>query len=182
MNNKPDIDFYYTVIPTKLTEARRLKLHTEGWGLLTDYNLESVKICRYKGRVSSTATIRISDRSGQVTCVAKGPCIGLLFGLTAKEWEEVANMCNNKDQIFYRYFKSGINKSFSCEQKIFYNFCMTNQKNDVLVAKYRRSVNMRNKFKSDAFLDIVELKKCDNNLLDLYLNYLRANSDKLTVI
>lgn len=178
MNQKQvDYSSYQSVVSLKLTEARRIKLNTKGWGLLTEYYLESVKISNFKGRVTSCATLRISDRSGQVTCAIKGPQIGLLFGLTKSQWTEVENMCNYQGQLFYRYFKNGINKSYSMEQKIFYNFCMTSQKHDVLVANYRRSVNTRNKFKSDAFLDILELRKCDTNLLDLYVSHLRNNSE-----
>lgn len=174
MNKKQANDnFYNSVVPSKLTEAKRIKLHTEGWGLLTDYSLESVKISNYRGRVSSSATIRITDRSGEVTCVVKGPAVGLLFGLTLKEWKDVESMCNHSDQLFYRYFKNGINRGYSAEQIMFYNFCMTNQKHNVLVAKYCRRVNTRTKFQSDAFLDILELKMCDNYLLDLYISHLR---------
>ena len=172
-----DNDFYHSVVSLKLTETRRLKLDARGWGLLAEYYLESVKISNYKGKITSCATIRISDRSGQVTCTIKGAQIGLLFGLTTTEWTEVENMCNYEEQLFYRYFKNGINKTYSTEQKLFYNFCMTSQKHNVLIAKYRRGVNMRNKFKSDSFLEILELKNCDNNLLDLYISQLRNNSE-----
>ncbi|KAJ8725580.1 hypothetical protein PYW08_003763 [Mythimna loreyi] len=179
MNQKQvDNGFYHSAVCLKLTEARQIKLHSKGWGLLTEYYLESVKISNWKGKVTSCATIRISDRSGQVTCAVRGPHIGLLFGLTKSQWTEVENMCNYDQQLFYRYFKNGINKSYSTEQKIFYNFCMTSQKHDVLVAKYQRCPNMRNKFKSDAFLDILELRKCDSNVLDLYISQLRFSSEK----
>lgn len=178
MNQKKvDSHFYHTVVSLKLTEVQQLKLDAKRWGLLTEYYLESVKISNFKGKVISCATIRISDRSGQVTCTIKGPQIGLLFGLTTTEWTEVENMCNYEGQLFYRYFKNGINKSYSIEQKLFYNFCMTSQKHNVLIAKYRRGVNMRNKFKSDSFLEILELRNCDNNLLDLYISQLRNNSE-----
>ncbi|KAF9802361.1 hypothetical protein SFRURICE_009043 [Spodoptera frugiperda] len=177
MNKKGIVDqFYNNVVPLKLTETHHLKRNTEGWGLLTEYSLDSVKINNYKGRVLSCATIRITDRSGQVTCLVKGPDTGLLFGLTATEWKDVESMCSYGDQLFYRYFKNGASKSCSYEQKLFYNFCMTNQKNDVLVAKYRRGVNTRNKFNSDSFLDILELRKCDTSLLDLYVNQLKNSS------
>ncbi|CAD0196738.1 unnamed protein product [Chrysodeixis includens] len=167
---KPGEHFFNTVTPIKLTEARRVKLHSEGWGILTDYYLDSVKVTNAKGRITSAATLRISDRSGQVTCVVRGQTVGLLFGLNLEEWQVVENMCNRGDQLFYRYFKNGVNRNFSIEHKVFYNLCMTSQTNDPLIARYRRSVNTRNKYKSDAFLDILELRHCDNNLLDLYVD------------
>lgn len=174
---KPGEYFYNTVAPIKLTEARRVKLHSEGWGILTDYYLESVKVTNTKGRITSAATLRVSDRSGQVTCVVRGRTVGLLFGITPEEWQEVENMCNRRDQLFYRYFKNGVNWNYPIEHRIFYNLCISRQRNDPIVAKYRRSINTRNKFKSDAFLDILELRNCDNNLLDLYINQLRVNAD-----
>lgn len=171
--NKLNNKFFENVAPIKLTEGTRLKLHTDGWGLLTEYELESVKITSTKGNVHSCATIRISDRSGQVTCAVRGPSVGLLFGLSPREWSNVEKLCKPDQQLFYRYFKKGLNTNFRFEQRLFYNFCMCNQKTDVLLAIFRRCVNMRNKDRDDAFLDIIELKKCNNNLLDLYIIYLR---------
>lgn len=175
MNKKDSVNFYYNNSPIKITEARKLKLHSESWGLLTEYNLESVKVTNTKGTLTSTTALRVTDRSGQVTCIIKGPCTGLLFGLSSEEWIEVEGMCSCRDQLFYRYFKNGINNSFSVEQRLFYNFCRTTQKHDVLVIKFRRCVNTRNKFKSDALLEVLEMKKCDNTLLDLYVEQLRCN-------
>lgn len=175
--NKFDSKFFENVSPLKLTEGRRMKLHTESWGLLTEYELESVKITSAKGNVHSCATIRISDRSGQVTCAVRGPTVGLLFGLSPQEWSDVEKLCKPDQQLFYRYFNKGLNTNFRYEQRLFYNFCMCNKKSDVLVAVFRRCVNMRNKDRGDAFLEIIELKKCNNNLLDLYIIYLRENCD-----
>lgn len=166
--------FYVTTAPIRLTEGRRLKLHSKGWGLLTDYFLESVKVNHQKkGKVSSVATLRIGDRSGQITCVVRGPLIGLLFGLSKEEWMEVEKLCSYKNQLFYRYFKKGLDKSLPYEQKLFYNFCAMNKKNEVLVAKFYRCVNLRNKYKNEAFLDIEELEKCDVLLMDLYITELK---------
>lgn len=176
MNKNKINSFYNNNAPIKLTEGRKLKLHAECWGLLTEYYLESVKITNLRGILISTATLRITDRSGQVTCIIKGPSIGLLFGLTATEWVEVEKMCGSRDQLFYRYFKNGLNKNFSIEQKLFYNFCMSCQKHNVLVAKFKRCVNTRNKFKSDALLEILELKPCDTSLLDLFVDQLKIKS------
>lgn len=167
--------FFENVTPIKLTEGRGVKLHTESWGLLTEYELESVKITSMKGNVHSSATIRITDRSGQVTCVVRGPSVGLLFGLSPQEWSDVEKLCKPDQQLFYRYFTKGLNTNFQYEERLFYNFCMCNQKAEVLVAIFRRCVNMRNKDRSDAFLDIIELKKCDSSLLDLYVHCLRQN-------
>lgn len=167
--------FFENVPPIKLTEGRRVKIHTASWGLLTEYELESVKITSTKGDVNSCATMRISDTSGQVTCAVRGPSVGLLFGLSPQEWSDVEKLCKPEHQLFYRYFKKGLNTNFRYEQRLFYNFCMCNKKTDVLVAIFRRCLNMRNKDKGDAFLDIIELRKCNNNLLDSYINYLKKN-------
>lgn len=174
-NDKFNNKFFENVAPIKLTEGRRVKLHTESWGLLTEYELESVKITSTKGDVRSCATMRISDRSGQVTCAVRGPSVGLLFGLSPQEWVDVEKLCKPDQQLFYRYFKKGLNENFRYEQRLFYNFCMCNKNSDVLVAVFRRCVNMRNKDRGDAFLDIIELKKIDSNLLDLYIMYLREH-------
>lgn len=171
--NKFDTKFFENVAPIKLTEGRQMTLHTESWGLLTEYELESVKITSTKGKVHSCATIRISDRSGQVTCAVRGPSVGLLFDLSPEEWSDVEKLCKPDQQLFYRYFNKGLNTNFRYEQRLFYNFCMCNKSSDVLVAVFRRCVNMRNKDRGDAFLDIIELKKCNNNLLDLYIIYLK---------
>lgn len=167
-----DDSFYRNNAPIKITESRKLKLHAECWGLLTEYYLESVKISNWKGKITSTATLRITDRAGQVTCVLKGPSIGLLFGVTTEDWIEIQNMCNSREQLFYRFFKNGINKSFCIEQQFFYNFCLTNQKHEVLACRFRRCPNIRNKFKNDALLEVLQLKKCENSLLDLYIDNL----------
>lgn len=174
-NNKFNNIFFENVAPVKLTEGRRVKFHTENWGLLTEYELESVKITSTKGNVHSCATMRINDSSGQVTCAVRGLSVGLLFGLSPQEWSDVEKLCKPNQQLFYRYFKKGLNTNFKYEQRLFYNFCMCNIKTDVLVAIFRRCVNMRNKDRSDAFLDIIELRKCNSNLLDLYIIYLRQN-------
>lgn len=176
MNKKLDYyEFYEKVPPIKITEARRLKLKSKGWGLLTDYYLESVKINNLKGTVTSVATLRICDRSGQVTCVVKGPSVGLLFGLTDQEWKEVEELCGTKQQLFYRFFKDGISTNFGYEQKLFYNFCASSQTHNVLAAIFVRCVNNRNNFKSDALLEIITLNTCDNVLMDLYNHKLRNN-------
>lgn len=172
---KIDALFFESVAPIKLTEGRKCKLHTIGWGILTDYFLESVKIHRptKPGRMASVATLRIGDRSGQITCVVKGPSIGLLFGITPEEWAEVENLCSPGQQLFYRYFKNGLNQIFGLDQKFFYNYCKTNQTQDVLVAKFQRTENFRNKFKNEALLNIIELKKCTSSLMDLYVEQLQ---------
>ncbi|KAG6449550.1 hypothetical protein O3G_MSEX006135 [Manduca sexta] len=176
-NNKENKTFYQTNAPIKLTEGRKLKLHTIGWGLLTEYYIESVKINHYKkDKLSSVATLRITDGAGHIACVVKGLAVGLLFGLSQDEWREVECLCGYQQQLFYRYFKNGIVKSAPFEQKLFYNFCLINQSNSVLVAKFKRCINVRNKFKNEALLDIVELKQCNNHIMDLYINSLRKQS------
>lgn len=175
MNSANKNKFFENVAPIKLTEGRSVKLHTESWGLLTEYELESVKIKSTKGNVNSSATLRISDRSGQVTCAVRGLSVALLFGLTPEEWLDIENLCKPDQQLFYRHFKKGLNTNFPFEQRLFYNFCMCNQKTGVYVAIFRRCVNMRNKDRGDAFLDIIELRKCNSSLLDLYFNYLGQN-------
>lgn len=175
--SKYDKKFLENVAPIKLSEGRRLKLHTESWGFLTDYYLESVKINRYKGKVSSAATLKIGDRAGQTICVVKGPHVGILFGLSTDEWLDIEKMVENEQQLFYRYFKDGLHGNFSCEQKLFYHFCLTNQTNNLLLAFFTRCVNMRNKDKGDAFLQINELRKCNSDDLGLYIDYLQTNCD-----
>lgn len=167
-------DFAYKVAPTKLTECFQLKLHSKSWGILTDYFLESVKINRYKpDLVFSTAILKVADGSKQVTCVVKGKTVGLLFGLSEQEWSDVENMCGNGQQLFYRYFKEGLSRNFSCEQKLFYNFCLSNQKENVLIALFCRTNNTRNKDKNDAMIQISQLKESSSYILDLYLNHFR---------
>lgn len=180
-NAEHDDAFFENVIPTKLTEGRRVKLNTEGWGLLTEYLLESVKINWQKtGAVTSMATMKIGDRSGQAVCLVTGPTVGLLFGLSPQEWAEVEKLCGYQQQLFYRYFKDGLSKNFGYQQKLFYHFCLTNQKSDVLVAIFRRGVNRRKKDKGDAFVEILELRKCDAKMLDLYTSHLRKSIELLS--
>lgn len=171
-----DNSFFESTKPTKLTETRKLKLHTEGWGLLSDYYLESVKINKNnQGGMLSAATLKISDRSGQTTCVVKGPTVGLLFGLQPSEWLEVEKLNSWSQQLFFRHFKNGLKTTFSYEQKLFYNFCLSNQRNEVLVAVFQRCVNMRNTEKNDAVLEVFELKKCNDYFLDLYSESLKSS-------
>lgn len=161
--------FFENTEPVKMTEGRKLKLNTEVWGLLSEYYLESVKINRQKeGGTNSLATLKIGDRSGHITCLVRGPTIGLLFDLTPAEWLEVEKLNNWGEQLFYRYFKNGLKSTFNYEQKLFYNFCLSNQKKDILVAVYRRCLNMRNVDRNEAVLEIIELRKCDSSLMDLY--------------
>lgn len=164
--------FFKNTGPTKLTEARKLKLQTEAWGILTDYFLESVKINKHNNVMKTVATLKIGDRSGHVTCLVRGPTVGLLFDLTPAEWLEVEKLNFWSDQLFYRYFKNGLKNTFSYEQKLFYNFCLSNQNKDILVAVYHRCTNWRNFDKNDAVLEIVELKKCNTLLLDIYTEHL----------
>ncbi|KAG7307249.1 hypothetical protein JYU34_007409 [Plutella xylostella] len=168
-------DFFETVNPIKLTEARNLKLQTDSWGLLTDYYLESVKIDASESGYVSSATLRTGDYSGQIACHIKGPTIGQLFGLSRQDWRKVETLCKDNKQLFYRYFKTGLNNTFSYEQKLFYNFCAINQKKDVLVAIFRRTPNMRTRDKHDAFLQILELRKLENSILDCYQSFLQKN-------
>lgn len=161
--------------PTKLTESHHLNLDTVGWGMLTDYYLESVKSYKYKGKISSTAIIKIGDKSGHVTCVIKGPAVGLLFGLSKEQWREVERLTDN-GELFYRYFKNGLNDTFNLEQKIFYYFCATSQRNDALIAVFKRKINTRQVDKNDPLLEILELKKCNDLSLELYQKYLRVMS------
>lgn len=179
-SNKKDKreDFFENVVPMKLTESKHLKMYGESWGLITDYYLESVKInCDKAGEASTTGTLKIADSSGQAVCVIRGPTVGLLFGLSVEEWLQVEKLCN-RQQLFYRYFKEGLSKNFCYEQKLFYNFCLCNQKKNVLIAVYRRGVNRRNKDRDHAFLEILELKKCNSRLLDLYLNHLKNETSE----
>lgn len=175
--SKYDKNYIATVPPIKLSDAKRLKLHSESWGLLTDFYLESVKINRYRGQVYSAAIIKIGDRAGQTVCVLRGPVVGVLFGLTTQEWLDIEGMVENEQQLFYRYFKAGLHGNFSCEQKLFYNFCLTNQTSEVLLAFFTRCVNTRNKDKSDALLQINELRKCKHDELSYYIDYLQTNCD-----
>lgn len=173
--------FHRKVAPIKLTESRKCRLNTMGWGILSDYLLESVKIYHQKpGVLMSVATLRITDQSGEITCVIKGSSTGLLFGVTPKQWKEVENLCLPGEQLFYRYFKNGINRSFRYEQQLFYNFCMTNQKHEVFLAKFQRCVNVRNKFKNEALLNIIELKRSVHNLIDQYTEHLREQAEDLS--
>lgn len=173
MNEKHE--FYHKVPALKLTEARRIKLLTKGWGILTDYYLESVKINHRKGVLSSVATLRVVDKSGQITCVVKGPSVGLLFSLPAEEWNDVENLCYPEHQLFYRNFKKGISKNFNYEQKLFYTFCASNQSHEPLVATFLRCVNTRNHYKNDACIEIVNLRRCDDHVFDLYKSHLRED-------
>lgn len=169
-------NFFESISPIKLTECRYLKLNTQSWGVLTDYFIESVKINRYKpNEVSSTAILKVGDESGQVTCFVKGRTVGLLFGLTEAEWSDVEQMCDCGQQLFYRYFKDGLSKNFSCEQKHFYNFCLSNQKEDMFIALFCRTNNTRNKDKNNAFLNITEIRKGNTYLLDIYFNHLKIS-------
>lgn len=167
----------YDLCPIKLTEGRKLKLLSEGWGLLTDYTLESVKVNHYKKNVlSSVATLRVVDRSGQITCIIRGPSVGLLFGLSEIEWKEIENLCEYKKQLFYRYFKNGVSRQLCYEQKLFYSFCATNQRNDVIFARFRRCPNLKNNNKNEAFLEIMQFEKCNHTLFDLYISEIRQQS------
>lgn len=166
-------EFYNNVAPIKLTEARRIKLHTKGWGILTDYYLESVKINHRKGIVTSAATLRIVDKSGQITCIVKGSIVGLLFALPAEEWKDVENLCYPGQQLFYRNFKDGISKNFNYEQKLFYTFCASNQSNEPYVATFVRCLNTRNNFRNDSCIEIIDIIKYDDHLLNLYKSHLR---------
>lgn len=167
-------EYFESTPPIKISEGRQIGLHQTGWGILSDYYLESVKINSQKGGgYLSSATLNVGDRSGQTTCVVKGPIVGLLFDLSLSEWSNIEKLCGDRDQLFYRYFHKGLCKSYSCEQKMFYHFCLSNQTQKLLVAVFRRSVNLRNKDQNDALLYITDLRSCDNYILDLYLNYLR---------
>lgn len=169
--------FFTETNPIKLSECRYLKINSKCWGILTDYFIESVKIYRYKPNdVSSTAILKVGDISGQVTCLLKGKTIGFLFGLTEAEWSEIEESCDCGQQLFFRYFKDGLSKNFSCEQKHFYNFCVNNQKEDVFIAIFCRTYNTRNKDKTDALLNILELRKTNSDVLDIYLNYIKTKS------
>lgn len=168
-----DKKFFECVTPVKLTECRNLNLHTESWGLISNYYLESVKINCYKpNEVTSAAILKIADISGQTTCVVKGKTIGLLFGLSSEEWVEMESLCSYGQQLFFRNFKDGLSKNFRCEQKLFYNFCMSNQKEEPLVAIFYRAKNTRNKDKDDYLINILQLRKPNSLLLDLYLSAL----------
>lgn len=173
--------FFENVVPVKITEARDLKLNTDCWGLLTDYYLESVKVdCNQSGVVTSSATLRTGDQSGQITCLVKGSNISALFGLTPPKWREIESLCKPGGQLFYRYFKDGLDKKFSYEQKLFYYFCASHQIKDVLVVVFRRQVNFRTKDKNDAFIQVIEFRKPNTSLLDLYHNQLQINLLKNT--
>lgn len=172
MHNKhSSYGFYDTVAPIKLTEAQRIKVHTKGWGILSEYYLESIKINHRKDGILSVATLRIGDISGQTTCVVKGCAVSLLFGLSNEEWKEVENLCLPGQQLYYRYFKNGLNLNYNHEQKLFYNFCATNQYYEVLVARFIKCINVR-KNHQESLLEVLELQKCDTHLLDLYTNHL----------
>lgn len=176
MNNaRSAYEFYDTVAPIKLTAAKSIKLHTKGWGIISEYYLESVKINHKKNGITSAATVRIGDISGQTTCVVKGYSVSLMFGLTVEEWMEVENLCLPGQQLYYRYFKNGLSLNSSHEQKLFYNFCVANQQSEILVAKFVKCVNYRHNFSDESMLEILELRKCDTHLLDLYTNHLRSN-------
>ncbi|CAG9783674.1 unnamed protein product [Diatraea saccharalis] len=169
-------DFFFKEKPIKLTEARYLKLHDERWGLLTEFYLESVKINKINtGEMCSAATLKVSDRAGQIICVAKGHIIGLLFDLTPQEWSDVEKLNCWGDQLFYRYFKNGIKSSFSYEHKLFYNFCMSNQTQKPLAVVFRRTSNMRNVDRNNAVLEILEMRHCNEQLLDLYLDHIKKS-------
>lgn len=174
---KNDKYSFATVIPTKISQSFKLKPGIESWGVITEFYLESVKVnCYRPGEPTTTAIIKVSDENtGQVVCVTKGKNVGLLFGITPDEWIEVESLCQHGQQLFYRDFKEGISKNFRLEQKLFFNFCKINQTQDVLVAKFKKGVNNRNKDKDDVLLIISELKKCNNYLMDLYIHYLRMN-------
>lgn len=177
--NRKTYEFYDAVPPIKLTEARLIKLRTKGWGILTDYYLDSVKINNRNGVSSSVATLRVFDKSGQITCVVRGAAkLGLLFTLSTEEWKDIENLCFPGQQLFYRNFKDGISKKFNYEQKLFYTFCATNQSNEPLVATFVRCVNTRNNFRSDACIEFEHLQKCDDHLLDLYKSHLRVTPIK----
>lgn len=177
MNRVHSLEFYDNVAPIKITEARQIKLLTKGWGIITDYYLESVKINHRKGTVYSAATLRIVDKSGQTTCIVKGAAVGILFGLSKEEWKDVENLCYPEQQLFYRNFKDGISKKFNYEQKLFYTFCATNQNNEPLVATFLRCTNKRNNFKNDACIEVVDIRKCDDHLLNLYKSHLREEQN-----
>lgn len=178
MIKKQGYEFYDNVAPIKLTEARRLKLRTKGWGILTDYYLESVKVNHRKGIMCSAATLRIVDKSGQTTCIVKGSAVGLLFGMPVEEWQNVENLCYPGQQLFYRNFKDGISKKFNYEQKLFYTFCISNQKNEPLAATFLKCINTRNSFRNDACIEVVDLCKCDDHLLNLYKSHLQEEQNQ----
>ncbi|CAG4909424.1 unnamed protein product [Colias eurytheme] len=161
--------------PTRLTESISLKLGVETWGLISGFYLESVKVNCYKpDEPTTTAIFKIlSDMEGQIVCVLKGKTVGLLFDVTADEWADIENMCQYGQQLFYRDFKEGLSKNYKCEQKIFFNFCKTNQTKDILVAICKRGVNNRNKDKDDILLNVTELMKCNSDIIDKYTYYLR---------
>lgn len=177
LNTDFQFNFFKTITPVKITECGSLKMNSRCWGLLSDYYLESVKINCYKANIiTSAAILKVTDVSGQVTCVLKGPTIGLLFGLNAEEWIKIEKLCHTGQQLFYRYFKDGLSKNFSCEQKLFYNFCLKNQKDDIFVAIFTRNPNLRTKDKDTPLVNILELKKCTSDVMNLYTNYLRSKS------
>ncbi|KPJ15025.1 hypothetical protein RR48_09052 [Papilio machaon] len=87
-------EYFETTPPIKITEGRQIGLHQTGWGILSDYYLESVKInCQKSGIFLSSATLNVGDRTGQTTCVVKGPFVGLLFDLSLKEWSNIEKLC-----------------------------------------------------------------------------------------
>lgn len=167
--------FFYETCPIKITEAGRLKMNSLSWGILSDYYLEAVKLKPRGCRVETTATLRVGDHTGHVTCLVQGCNVALLFGLTKRQWQSVEKLSWRGEDLFYRYFKNGLNQNFNFEQKLFYYFCCSNQRKDALVAVFKRTVNTRQHAKEDAFLCIVELRKCSDALLTLYQNYLRSS-------
>lgn len=172
--------FFAKIPPIILTEAHTLKLNTKSWGVLTEYYLESVKVNSFaKNNIVSIAILRVGDIAGQVTLIIKGPSVGLLFGLSTQKWKEVEMLSQRDGQIFYRYFKDGLKDSFSYEQQLFYSFCASNQKKDLLVAVFERTKNTRRKDCSEALLNVLELCKPHDFILDIYHNHLQKKCDCL---
>lgn len=154
--------------PSKVTFARRLQMHAYGWGPITRFWLESVKINTYRGITRSTALIKIADKYGKVVLMLEGPQIAVLFGITPQKWSEIEKISFSVGELYYRYYKLGLDDKHSIEQKIFYYFCSSTQNKDVFFLSFKRAPNTRSGNKTDAFLKVVETSLCTPQMLRLY--------------